>query len=46
MSGIVQLPFVALVTANTAVPWSSLAVTSDAFCLYGYALALYRWQGP
>ena len=40
------MPFVAILTANMALPWSSLAVTGYAFRYSGHACTLHQQQGP
>ena len=40
------MPFGTISTTNTALPYSSSAVTGGAFCYLGHAHALYPQQGP
>ena len=41
-----KTPFAAILTANTALSYSSLAVTGVAARYLGHAHALHQWQGP
>ena len=40
------MPFAAILTANTALPQSSLAVTGNGFSYLGHVFTLYQRQGP